>query len=97
MHTSASHLLQWRAVGWLKEGGATSYNLHGINPATNPGTHRFKAGLCGRAGRDLHYLGSYESSDQTPSRMVVNMASSLRRAYRNGRRAIRQLHPAPGR
>ncbi len=97
MHTSASHLLQWRAVGWLKDSGATSYNLHGINPATNPGTYRFKAGLCGRAGRDLHYLGSYESSDATPSRMVVNMASSLRRAYRNGRRAIRQLSPATGR
>ena len=91
MSTNASYLLQWRALAWLKDNGAVSYNLHGINPATNPGTYRFKAGLCGRSGRDLHYLGTYECSGPAGTQALVGLAESLRRAWRHRRTAATQL------
>ena len=91
MPTSASYLLQWHALTWLKDNGAVSYNLHGINPVTNPGTYRFKAGLCGRSGRDLHYLGTYECSGPASSHALVGLAESLRRAWRHRRTTTGQL------
>lgn len=92
MPTNASYLLQWRALAWLKDGGATSYNLHGINPAANPGTYRFKAGLSGRSGRDLHYLGTYECGGPASSHALVGLAESLRRAWRLRRAAAARVH-----
>ncbi|MBC7662982.1 MAG: peptidoglycan bridge formation glycyltransferase FemA/FemB family protein [Caulobacter sp.] len=92
MPTNASYLLQWRALAWLKDGGATSYNLHGINPITNPGTYRFKAGLGGRSGRELHYLGTYQSSGPASSQALVGLAESLRRAWRHRRANAGRAH-----
>lgn len=94
MTSNASYLLQWRALEWLKAHGADSYNLHGINPVTNPGTYRFKAGLCGRNGRDVHYLGTYESRAAGTAQALVDLAQSMRRVYRTSRTAIRQLRAA---
>ena len=91
MPTNASYLVQWRALAWLKDNGAASYNLHGINPVTNPGTYRFKAGLCGRSGRDVHYLGTYECSGPAGSHALVGLAESLRRAWRHRRTAASPL------
>ena len=64
------------------------YNLHGINPDTNPGTYHFKAGLCGGHGHDVHYVGTY---DATPSRLaagLLNLAAGARRLMRPGRTAL---------
>lgn len=91
LSTKASYVLQWRVVAHLKSRGVKLYNLHGINPATNPGTYKFKLGLCGRRGKDVHYLGTFESSDSLSSRVVVNLATTTRRLYRNTKRAIREL------
>ena len=92
MTSNASYLLQWRALQWLKAGGATTYNLHGINPEKNPGTYRFKAGLAGKTGRDVRYLGTYASSVPSASQSVVGWAESARRAYRLGRAALARSH-----
>jgi lipid II:glycine glycyltransferase (peptidoglycan interpeptide bridge formation enzyme) len=91
LRSQASYLLQWRALTWLKEQGAASYNLHGINPVANPGTYHFKAGLCGRNGVDQHYLGTYECAGAAGSQALVGMALSARRALRNGKSALRQM------
>jgi lipid II:glycine glycyltransferase (peptidoglycan interpeptide bridge formation enzyme) len=91
MRTQASYLLQWRALTWLKEQGAACYNLHGINPLTNPGTYHFKAGLCGRNGVDQHYLGSYECAGAAGSQALVGLATSVRRTYRSSRVAAQQM------
>lgn len=91
MATKAAYLLQWRAIEWLKAGGARYYNLHGINPLTNPGTYHFKAGLCGRQGRDLHYLGSYQAASTQAMQLVIQAASSTWRAARQGRTTLQQL------
>lgn len=91
MRTQASYLLQWRALTWLKERGAARYNLHGINPLTNPGTYHFKAGLCGRNGVDQHYLGSYECTGTVGSQALLGMATSVRRTYRSSKVAAQQM------
>lgn len=90
MTTNSSYLLQWRAIQWLKAAGATSYNLHGINPDTNPGTYRFKAGLAGKAGQDLRYLGTYQSSIPNTSHALIGLAEAARHAYRTGKTAVVQ-------
>jgi len=91
MSTQASYLLQWNALSWLKAQGANSYNLHGINPVTNPGTYHFKAGLCGKNGRDVHYVGAHEASADARAQALMDMADSMRRAYRGARQSARQL------
>jgi lipid II:glycine glycyltransferase (peptidoglycan interpeptide bridge formation enzyme) len=88
LNTNASYLLQWHMLTWLKSDGATSYNLHGINPEKNPGTYRFKAGFCGKNGKDLSYLGVYDSADVGAAQALFRFATSARLIYRRGRTAI---------
>lgn len=61
MGSNGSYLIQWSVIQWLKSRGCRSYNLNGINPESNPGTYHFKAGVAGRSGRDVHYLGRFDS------------------------------------
>lgn len=85
MGTNASYLLQWDALTWLKSRGCRWYNLHGINPQTNPGTYRFKVGLAGKTGIDDHYLGTYQVSAGPLSRTALqgaNWARAMIRAWR---------------
>jgi lipid II:glycine glycyltransferase (peptidoglycan interpeptide bridge formation enzyme) len=58
----ASYLLQWEAIKWAKQGGATQYDLFGIPPTEDPahpmgGLYRFKTGF---GGRILHRWGSWD-------------------------------------
>src|SRR5262249_39651530 len=48
MKNKASYLVQWRIMQWLKDMRCAQYDLHGINPETNPGVYAFKAGLAGK-------------------------------------------------
>jgi lipid II:glycine glycyltransferase (peptidoglycan interpeptide bridge formation enzyme) len=70
----ASYLIHWRAIQWLKEVGCTRYDLHGVNQQVNPGVYSFKAGLCGKNGREVAYLGRYEATHGTRSRLVAKVA-----------------------
>ncbi len=67
MTNKGSYLLQWKAIEWMKSNGCRSYNLNGINPVKNPGSYHFKAGLSGKSGNDLYYLGRFDcySSEMT--------------------------------
>lgn len=85
--SQASYLLQWRAMCSFKEGGARWYNLNGINPELNPGTYHFKAGLCGKNGRDLLYMGTFETR-RNLSGEIVWLAYSARERYRKARGII---------
>jgi hypothetical protein len=60
MANKGSYLLQWKAIQWMKSNGCRYYNLNGINPMTNPGSYHFKAGLSGKNGQDVHYLGRFD-------------------------------------
>lgn len=82
LNTQGSYLLQWKALSWLKEKGAKWYNLHGINPIKNPGTYRFKAGLCGKNGKDVSFLGVYDACDGVTTRNIFRFANFARVMYR---------------
>ena len=60
MGNKASYLLQWQAIQWMKNNGCRYYNLNGINPQKNPGSYHFKAGLSGKSGKDIYYLGRFD-------------------------------------
>jgi len=60
MKNKGSYLLQWKAIQWMKNQGCSRYNLNGINPKSNPGSYHFKAGIAGKTGRDLAYLGRFD-------------------------------------
>jgi lipid II:glycine glycyltransferase (peptidoglycan interpeptide bridge formation enzyme) len=78
LSSKASYLLQWNTIMWLHERRARWYNLHGINPVTNPGTYHFKAGLAGRAGIDQHYLGTYQAAPNALSRVLMHGLGAAR-------------------
>jgi hypothetical protein len=61
MRNNASYLIQWKAIEWMKNRGCRFYNLNGINPESNPGTYHFKAGVAGKIGLDVRYLGRFSS------------------------------------
>ena len=70
MGNKASYFVQWKIIQWLKEAGYHYYDLNGINPARNPGTYHFKAGIAGKAGRDVDFLGHYDSFKGLRGRII---------------------------
>jgi lipid II:glycine glycyltransferase (peptidoglycan interpeptide bridge formation enzyme) len=90
LNSQASYLLQWKVLCWLRETGTKWYNLNGINPDTNPGTYRFKAGLCGKNGKDLFYLGAYDTHENALAGTAVRLAGFTRELYRKGRSSLQR-------
>ena len=81
-----AHLLQWRAMQWLKERGCRWYDVGGVNPDRNPGVYQFKSGL---GGQEVHQLGGYESGDDLLSRVVVLGGERVRALFQRFRRRNR--------
>ena len=90
LNSQGSYLLQWRALGWLKENDARWYNLQGINPELNPGTFRFKSGLCGKNGKDVHYLGTYQAGENFMASNLVWLAIFARNLIRRTRSRMKR-------
>lgn len=71
MTNKGSYLVQWKALQWMKSNGCNYYNLNGVNPEKNPGGYHFKAGLLGKNGQDVHYLGRFDSyADELIARLA---------------------------
>lgn len=85
LKSRGSYLLHWKLIQWLKEIGVATYDLHGINPATNPGTHKFKADLCGSNGQDVHFFQPYEAYDSRLSYGCVTLGERLKHMLRPNR------------
>ncbi len=66
----------------LKEQNFSSYDLCGINQETNPGTYTFKAGLCGKNGKDVFDLGKFEAQGNFLSTLAVKYGSLLLSIYK---------------
>lgn len=77
MNSNGSYLIQWKYLEWLKQNNLSFYDLNGINPETNPGTYKFKEGLCGKNGRDVFFLGQWETCIKPISRLVVHFGEKL--------------------
>lgn len=76
MANKGSYLLQWKGIEWMKNSGCLSYNLNGINPINNPGSYHFKAGIAGKTGKDLHYIGRFDCYSGVVSCMLAHIADA---------------------
>ena len=87
LKSRGSYLLHWRLIEQLKRDGITTYDLHGINPVTNPGTYKFKADLCGSNGADVHFLGRFDSYTSLMSHSCVAVGDGLLGIVRSFKRS----------
>ena len=78
----ASYLLQWKLIEWLKARGVAVYDLHGINPESNPGTYKFKSDLGGTSGREVAFLGRFDACASVLSHSCLEWGEALRRLFR---------------
>lgn len=78
LKSRGSYLLHWKLIEWLKATGIAIYDLHGIDPLTNPGTYKFKADLCGGNGQDLHFLGQFDAHASHLSHSCVALGDRVR-------------------
>ena len=82
IRSRGSYLLHWRLIEKLKQNKITVYDLHGINPVKNPGTYRFKSDLGGDSGKDVYFLGRFDSHISVFSHACVDFGDRLRIIYR---------------
>jgi hypothetical protein len=73
LKNKGAYLLQWHALQWLKDQGCKDYNLNGINRVTNPGSYHFKAGLGGKFGQEIKYLGRFDCYGAISSKIIAFM------------------------
>jgi len=92
MESSGSYLLHWKLIEHLKKDGRTVYDLHGINPVANPGTHRFKSDLAGKHGNEVGFLGAFESHTGVFSHACVEFGERVRTAYRRVKARVKGPH-----
>jgi lipid II:glycine glycyltransferase (peptidoglycan interpeptide bridge formation enzyme) len=78
MKSRGAYLLQWEQIEQLKKTHVRCYDLHGINPEANPGTYKFKRDLAGEKGREVRFLGRFESCESQISWFCVSMGEKLR-------------------
>ena len=78
LKNQASYLVQWRAIEWLKARGCVEYDLHGINPSTNPGVYTFKTGLCGRNGEEVEMPPAFDAYAGLRGSLAVRAADLLK-------------------
>lgn len=86
MKSRGSYFLQWSLLKGLKANGISAYNLNGINPNKNPGTYKFKNDLAGSNGRDVRFLGKFDSPGNLLSSLCIGCGDSVRTTYRLLRR-----------
>jgi peptidoglycan biosynthesis/recognition FemAB-like protein len=88
LKSRGSYILHWKLIEWLRKNNFDTYDLHGINPILNPGTYKFKADLCGNNGKDLHFVGLFDSYTNALSYTCVSCGSSLKTIYRTVRKKL---------
>jgi lipid II:glycine glycyltransferase (peptidoglycan interpeptide bridge formation enzyme) len=96
LKSKASYLLQWRVIQWLKESGCVEYDLHGSNAESNPGVYAFKMGLCGRNGKEVAAIGSFEAYDGTTARVFLKTADYANRTFKQLKSLYQQHHRLRG-
>jgi lipid II:glycine glycyltransferase (peptidoglycan interpeptide bridge formation enzyme) len=92
--SKGSYLLQWRLIDQLKRDGIAVYDLNGVNPEANPGTYKFKNDLAGKNGREVRYLGRFDSHGTLVSRLFVQGADVLRAKHRSLKEAVKNTRGA---
>jgi lipid II:glycine glycyltransferase (peptidoglycan interpeptide bridge formation enzyme) len=91
MKSNGSYLIQWRFIEWLKEKNASCYDLNGINPVKNPGTYKFKEGLCGKNGKDVYFLGKYDVCENKLNALCMKCIDLTISKYKEGKSCLTQF------
>jgi lipid II:glycine glycyltransferase (peptidoglycan interpeptide bridge formation enzyme) len=91
MKSNGSYLIQWKYMEWLKQHRFDCYNLHGINPVTNPGTYKFKAGLCGKNGKDVYFLGKFDFCENKLCEIAIKSGETLLASYKKNKIIMHNL------
>ncbi len=89
MKSNGAYLLHWQLIERLKREGRAVYDLNGVNAVNNPGTYKFKADLAGINGREVAFLGQFESCANAVSRTVVGLAEGHRSVRKRVAQAAR--------
>jgi lipid II:glycine glycyltransferase (peptidoglycan interpeptide bridge formation enzyme) len=92
MHTKASYVLQWRIIEWLKRRGCAVYDLHGVSRLDNPGGYQFKSGLCGKNGKEVEFVGTFDavaSGRATLTSKAAILVQERRKIILRMKRAVR--------
>jgi len=89
-----SYLLHWRLIEGLKRDGVVFYDLNGINPVRNPGTYKFKHDLAGSHGKEMRFLGRFDSRVGVLSSWCVESGDTLRSMYRTLKARTMTAHGA---
>lgn len=71
LKTHASYLLWWTMIEKMKEAGCKRVDLGGINQQRNPGGYVFKSGIANKQGKDVHYVGFFDTNDRNLNRLAV--------------------------
>ena len=87
LEKKSSYLVQWRAISWLKEHHARTYDLNGINQETNPGGYTFKSRLAGRHGQEVSTRPFVVASSPL-SRLLAVSGTTCLQAVRRTRHAL---------
>jgi hypothetical protein len=94
MKSRGSYLLQWKLIETLKKNGTIVYDLNGINPIANPGTYKFKTDLAGANGKDVYFLGKFDTHNSRVKHFCVRCADRLR-THRRSFRTLLKAAPRP--
>lgn len=74
MKTNASYLVQYDTIKWLKDLGADTYDLGGIDPINNPSVYNFKLGI---SNTNVTDLGIFETHKDKISKILVFLGESI--------------------
>jgi hypothetical protein len=83
---AAAYALQWDMIERLQRRGYRWYDLGGTDPESNPGGHSFKAGLSGKAGREVFSVGQYDVCRSIISSLFVRWGDGFRSAMASRRK-----------
>lgn len=91
MKTSASYLVHWRMLEWVRQRECMQYDLNGINPENNHGVYLFKSRLAGDHGQDVRGLGEYDAYPGAALKWLAAMGDWARTRLPNGRKYLGRL------
>jgi len=89
MKSRGSYLLQWTLVEQLKRNNVSVYDLNGINRMNNPGTYKFKSDFSGKHGREVCFLGRFDSYDSLVGRWGVQCWDILKHRWQSFNEYVR--------
>jgi hypothetical protein len=68
----AAYIMHWRALQWIKSQECHWYDLSGADKLLNPGNFSYKAGFCGKNGREIKMLPQYQICKGRLKEIVFN-------------------------